>query len=198
MKEYYRPKLYDFGASAQVSVFMPRLRGFCKPIDASQRMGAKKMGKKTTHAFSGPTTKAFLLLSLLLISSAVLLSQSDKLFAQAASSNIRGTIVLSDKGQPSTIALALSVGNLTAPVALPGSACTIVLTGCNGGINGYSGTQGPSLRFDATVILNPVASGVSCMQSNPIATTGGLHTVMVTTPSSNSIHYVAVAYDCTP
>ena len=165
----------------------------------------KKTNRKTANAFSGQATKALILLSLLLVASAVFLSQSDKLFAKAASSNIRGTIVLSDNSGDTNTNTARASG-----IALPGSSCNIIITAClrDGGEN----TADAPYRIFLNKQLVPSASienyanfkqpGYSsylgaCYQTEPTNAPGGLNTVSAL-QAYVTTQYLSIAYDCTP
>lgn len=170
--------------------------------------------KKKTIPLAGNATKALLLLSLLLIASAVFLSQSDKLFAKAASSNIRGTMVLADKPSFVSQGYPQFATTVLAPVALPGTTCRIVITGCSSVVVvGTYTAHIPDIYLDdqlkATGGSVPVSPGVASgtCQSTPTIenVNGGLHAVKIqltNLPTSASaypiVSYAAVAYDCTP
>lgn len=155
-----------------------------------------------------PAVQATILASVLLVASAVFLSQTDKIFAKAASSNIRGTMVLMDK--PSSVLavfpqFALYPSNVLAPISLPGTSCTLQITACSDELFTSSGVsmRSPDLFFDNGIKKNGVVSGDTCTDSGQFITTGGIHTVRANVINANTqfttdLSTMTVAYDCTP
>jgi len=162
-------------------------------------------------------TQAILLASLLLVASAVFLSQTDKIFAKAANSNIRGSMVLADRG---SFSQAQSSPHMTsavlAPVALPGTSCSVIVTGCMFTFDRQYWM--PDLLFDDSSKASGMYTFVStptsvinaqniCTKTGIFTAPGGLHTVKIQTPTAftgasgagiSGITHAAIAYDCTP
>ncbi len=182
------------------------------------------MTKKTGFSIS-KTGQAVFLASALLIAFAVFLSQASPLFlnAAAASSNIRGTLVLTDKSAFSTPTngRVFVPSNVVSVIALPGTSCSVQVAACNqlqnviGDANVLQST--PELFFGGTpgnpTILRTAspASSVTdgpgtvqevCVTSEIVPNIpGGINVVGARNQRFNAVPNVqslTVAYDCTP
>jgi len=88
---------------------------------------------------------AAIIFTLVIGSSALLISQMDNLFGKAQSGKITGTIVLQDGLQFESYVGAEELrflgSGLIAPVALPGSACFMTFTVCSAGCKGNTTSE---------------------------------------------------------
>ena len=176
------------------------------------------MTKKTSFSIS-KTGQTLVLASVLLVAFAIFLSQASPLFlnAAAAPSNIRGSIVLTDRtiaDNPIQIQQSIQVS----PISLPGSSCTVQFSACGsnlGSINTYSNSN-VSLSFDNQDLtkISPKFTKTStnrfdnaqCSITDPFTTTGGIHVLRAEALILNAygvahagqINSLTVAYDCVP
>ncbi|MBI2445829.1 hypothetical protein HYV43_05560 [Candidatus Micrarchaeota archaeon] len=165
------------------------------------------MKKKThpTHVihFSNVSTtaKTIFLAGFLLIAFALFLSQATPIFAKAAlAPDIRGTLVLTDKGYSSSTQMQLPQ-TVMAAVSLPGSSCPVVMitacaSGSSGGIYGSYGR--PELSIDGTLYAAETTSGDPCTYYTVALVPGPHYFRAGKTVSGSLVHYMSLAYSCKP
>jgi len=99
---------------------------------------------------------AAIIVSFILISSAIFISQTDKIFGKAAAASITGTMVLHDAPVP--------VSSIN--VVLPGSSCTTTIMGCGDAaptrLSSYSGTPASTYKESTSACFDVCSYGSQC------------------------------------
>ena len=166
--------------------------------------------KTKSSFFNNKIVQTTILVSIILFSSAIFISQTDKMFGNAAiGTNITGTMVLHDTYETSTKSMTWGF-----PFSLPGSVCNVVISAA--GYMHKSGTVcGPYHGVQAYTNLDgisyPTTFGTTGHKTTYINTivSGALHTYEIHLGSSavssgsctfqyGNLQSVILAYNCAP